>query len=52
MRGAAGDRSGRWNYWRGWDWTSLRLKVAEVGDAGFPEVAVVGHNLGVVRRSL
>ena len=55
MRVAVGDRSGRWNCWRGWGWTSLRLgqgKVAEVGDAGFPEAAVAGHNLGVARRSL
>ena len=55
MRGAAGDRSGQWNCWRGWGWTSLHLgqgKAAEVGNAGFPEAAIAGHNLGGVRRSL
>ena len=55
MRGAVGDHSGQWNCWHGWGWTSLRLdqvRVAEVEDAGFPEVAVAGHNLGDVRRSL
>ena len=55
MRVAVGDRSGQWNCRREWGWTSLRLgqgKVAEVGDAGFPEAAVAGHNLGGVCRSL
>ena len=55
VKGAAGDHSGRWSCWHGWGWTSLRLgqgKVAEVGDAGFPEAAVAGHNLGVAGRSL
>ena len=55
VKGAAGDRSGQWNCWHGWGWTSLRLdqvRVAEVGDAGFPEAAVAEHNLGGARRSL
>ena len=55
MREAAGDCSGRWSCWHGWGWTSLRLdqvRVAEVEDAGFPEVTVTGHNLGGVCRSL
>ena len=30
----------------------LMGEVAEGGDAGFPEAAVAGHNLGDVRRSL
>ena len=39
VKGAAGDRSGRWSCWHGWGWTSLHLdqvRVAEVGNAGFP----------------
>ena len=55
MKGDARDCSGRWSCWRGWGWTSLHLdqvRVAEVGDAGFPEAAVAGHNLGGVCRSL
>ena len=55
VKGAVGDHSGRWSHWHEWGWTSLRLgqgKAAEVGDAGFPEAAVAGHNLGGVHRSL
>ena len=55
VRGAAGDRSCRWSCCYGWGWTSLHLgqgKAAEVGDVGFPEAAVTGHNLGGARRSL
>ena len=55
VKGAARDHSGQWDCWHGWGWTSLRLdqvRVAEVGDVGFPEAAVAGHNLGGARRSL
>ena len=55
MKRAAGGRSDRESCWYGWGWTSLHLdqvRVAEIGNVGFPEAAVAGHNLRGVRRSL
>ena len=55
MKGAVGGYSDREGYWHGWGWISLHLnqvRVAEVSNAGFPEVAIAEHNLGGVCRSL
>ena len=54
MKGAAGGCSNQEGCWHGWGWTSLcldQVRVAEVDDVGFPEVAVAGHNLEAVHRS-
>ena len=55
MKGAAGGHSDQEGYWHGWGWISLcldQVRMAEIGDAGFPEVAVAGHILGAVYSSL